>query len=162
MAQVRFTVARLLGLKSSADELSLNGLDEPEESSRYAKREVGARGESAAQRFLAAEGFEVLVTNWRCKAGEIDIVALEGLALVIVEVKTRVFKATTRRYLFDAVTQRKQHKLRILTEWFIATELRRKQPVQVRIDVVGVLLNPIDLSVHSIEHLRGVGYSDRN
>ena len=42
-----------------------------------------------AERHLVAAGFVILDRNWRCRAGEIDIVALDGDVLVVCEVKTR-------------------------------------------------------------------------
>lgn len=52
-------------------------------------RNLGARGESIAANYLEALGIRVLERNYRSKAGEIDIVALDGETLVFVEVKTR-------------------------------------------------------------------------
>lgn len=52
-------------------------------------RELGRRGEAAAVRFLEQRGFYIHDRNWRCRAGEVDIVAEEDEALVFVEVKTR-------------------------------------------------------------------------
>ena len=52
-------------------------------------QEVGRRGECAAARFLERRGFDILERNWKCNAGEADIIARDGQALVFVEVKTR-------------------------------------------------------------------------
>ncbi len=50
---------------------------------------LGRYGEDAAARHLAAAGLTVLERNWRCRAGELDIVALDGDTLAVCEVKTR-------------------------------------------------------------------------
>jgi len=50
---------------------------------------VGAYGERLAARCLVESGMQILDRNWRCDQGEIDIVAMDGTCLVIVEVKTR-------------------------------------------------------------------------
>lgn len=51
---------------------------------------VGARGEHRAATYLQERGYEILERNWRCPAGEVDIVAREpGGAVVHVEVKAR-------------------------------------------------------------------------
>ena len=50
---------------------------------------VGAYGERLAARYLVESGMQILDRNWRCDQGEIDIVAMDGTCLVIVEVKTR-------------------------------------------------------------------------
>ena len=54
-----------------------------------AKDAWGRYGEDVASRYLAEAGLVVLERNWRCPAGEIDIVARDGAALVVCEVKTR-------------------------------------------------------------------------
>lgn len=52
---------------------------------------LGRKGENAACSFLKNEGMTILARNWRCKAGELDIVALDGDELVFAEVKTSRF-----------------------------------------------------------------------
>lgn len=51
--------------------------------------ELGQYGEDLAVEHLTAAGMTVLARNWRCREGELDIVALDGDALVFVEVKAR-------------------------------------------------------------------------
>lgn len=55
---------------------------------------VGSYGEKLALDYLLKEGYKILNTNWRCPAGEIDIIGIEQGALCFVEVKTR----TNTRY----------------------------------------------------------------
>lgn len=50
---------------------------------------LGRRGEELAARHLAAKGYEIVARNWRCQAGELDLVARDGECLVMVEVRTR-------------------------------------------------------------------------
>lgn len=95
---------------------------------------VGAHGERLAARYLTDLGMVVLDRNWRSAAGEIDIVARDGEALVICEVKTR------RRPTFgtpaEAIGPRKVARLRRLAaEWLAETRLR---PREVRFDVIEV------------------------
>ena len=52
-------------------------------------RELGARGEEAAARFLVRRGYDILERNWKCYAGEADIIARDEDTLIFVEVKTR-------------------------------------------------------------------------
>ena len=59
---------------------------------------VGRYGEDLAARYLTAEGFVILERNWRCELGEIDIVARDGDALVVCEVKTRRGSTTAARW----------------------------------------------------------------
>lgn len=56
-------------------------------------RRLGQRGEEAAVRLLKHENMTILARNYRCKAGELDIVALDGRELVFVEVKSLRKKA---------------------------------------------------------------------
>jgi len=51
--------------------------------------ELGRYGEDLAAQHLTAAGMQVLDRNWRCREGELDIVAVDGDALVFVEVKAR-------------------------------------------------------------------------
>ena len=53
------------------------------------RRELGARAERSAVDLLVAAGYRIVDRNFRCKAGEIDIVARDGDILVFVEVRSR-------------------------------------------------------------------------
>ena len=57
--------------------------------SRDYKRRLGRRGEEIAVAYLRRQGYRILARNWRCAAGELDIVAREGETLAFVEVRTR-------------------------------------------------------------------------
>jgi putative endonuclease len=54
-----------------------------------ARRELGARGEAAAARFLESKRYAVLDRNWRRGRLELDLVCRDGRSLVFVEVRTR-------------------------------------------------------------------------
>src|ERR1700691_3807011 len=77
-----------------------------------AKDAVGRYGENVAALHLVEAGLEVLDRNWRCAAGEIDIVAREGDVVVICEVKTR--SSTTFGAPQEAITPVKAARLRQL------------------------------------------------
>ena len=100
-------------------------------------------GEDSAAGFLERKGMSVLCRNWRCRFGELDLVALDGTTLVFVEVKCR-----TRDLLYDpalAVDQRKQLRIRRLAEAFIAME--RPHFSDCRFDVVSVVASrPVRLT----------------
>jgi putative endonuclease len=53
------------------------------------KKKLGDRGEDAAAAYLERSGMTIVERNWRCKAGEVDIIAIDGEELVLCEVKTR-------------------------------------------------------------------------
>ncbi|MSY98262.1 MAG: YraN family protein, partial [Actinobacteria bacterium] len=66
------------------------------------KDALGQYGEEVAARYLSGLGMKVIERNWRCEFGEIDIVASEGIALVVCEVKTRSSEAFGSP--FEAIT----------------------------------------------------------
>ncbi len=53
------------------------------------RKEVGDRGEKAAQSFLKKKGYRIKETNYRCREGEIDIVAEKKNCLIFIEVRTK-------------------------------------------------------------------------
>lgn len=99
------------------------------------RTEVARRGEDAAAAFLERIGMTVIDRNWRCSAGELDIIALDGTDLVIVEVKTRRSeRAGTGE---EAVSPAKQKRLARLAEAYLgATGVEEIR--QVRFDVIAI------------------------
>lgn len=73
------------------------------------KRQVGAHYEQAAARYLEQQGYRIIESNFRCRYGEIDLVAREGAYLVFVEVKYR--KDTGAGEPLEAVDYRKQRQI---------------------------------------------------
>lgn len=69
----------------------------------------GAVGEVAAARFLREKGYRILSSNYRCRQGEVDIIAAIGQYIVFVEVKTRGQNAMYSPR--EAVTLAKQRRL---------------------------------------------------
>ena len=115
-----------------------------------AKDALGEFGERVAAAHLESTGMSVLERRWRCRLGEVDIVALDGSCLVICEVKTR--RSTVAGLPVEAVTRVKLARLRRLAASWL-DEHGGGYP-DVRIDVVSVLLPSRGRPV--IEHLRGV------
>jgi putative endonuclease len=103
-----------------------------------ARRELGRFGEAFAARYLVEHGMVVLDRNWRCDAGEIDLVLRDGPVLVVCEVKTRSSHAFGSP--LEGVTERKAARLRRLAARWLAEH--RLHPDHVRIDLVGVLAAP--------------------
>lgn len=115
---------------------------------------LGRRAESLAVHYLKRRGFVLLHRNWRCRAGEIDLILREGDSLVFVEVKSRAAYRDDGRYLFENVDFRKKQRLRLLAEIYLAYYYSRRPRPSVRIDVVGILLDPSGRKLHRIEHFR--------
>jgi len=61
----------------------------PSSKEEETSKEVGKRGERWALRYLYSQGFDVLERNYRCRLGEIDLIAWDGPSLAFLEVKTR-------------------------------------------------------------------------
>ena len=97
-------------------------------------RETGGNYEQAAGFYLEQHGFQILEYNYRCRIGEIDIVAKDGENLVFCEVK---YRADQRRgNPLEAVDARKQRKI-FQTAMYYMTE-RHLGDVPCRFDVVGI------------------------
>jgi len=115
-----------------------------------AKDAVGRYGENVAASYLARAGWQVLDRNWRGPSGELDIVALQGSELVVVEVKTRTGEGFG--HPAEAVTAGKLTRLRQLAaQWLAAHDLH---PTSIRIDVVAVRTSRRGAA--TVEHLTGV------
>jgi putative endonuclease len=99
--------------------------------------ELGRWGERVAARKLLAAGYAVIVQNYRCPAGEMDIVARDGDNWVFVEVKTR----RGNRYgpPEEAITHEKARRLLRVAEHFL--QERGLEDTDWRIDVIAVELD---------------------
>lgn len=114
---------------------------------------LGRDGEDIAAAHLESQGWQIVERNWRCPAGELDIVAWDGpgQALVFVEVKSRSSIAFGQP--IEAISWRKLAKLRELSLlWLRSHETRVRS---IRVDAVGVLM-PRGVPPE-ITHLRGIG-----
>ena len=112
---------------------------------------TGGYGEACAARYLDGHRMVVLDRNWRCPAGEIDLVLRDGPVLVFCEVKTRASEAFGSP--LEAVSAAKVARLRRLAaRWMREHDLHVED---VRLDLVGVRL---DLGGEArFDHVRGVG-----
>lgn len=98
------------------------------------KRSLGQRGEEIAVAHLQGQGYSILDRNWRCSAGELDIVAREGETLAFVEVRTR--RGNRFGSAEESITPAKQAKLVELAQTYLQEHSLRDQAW--RIDVVAV------------------------
>ena len=100
------------------------------------RKRLGERGEDAAVAFLERSGLTIVERNWRCSAGEIDIVALDGTELVLCEVKTR--RTAAKGTPEDAVTPAKQRRYAKLAAAYL--QASSLEDVSVRFDVIALLV----------------------
>ncbi|MGV9614882.1 YraN family protein [Nocardia xishanensis] len=114
------------------------------------KQALGAYGEELAARFLQDSGMEIVVRNWRCRYGELDLIARNSDTTAFVEVKTR--SGLGFGTPAEAVTFAKQQRIRRLALLWLAEQdgpWRR-----IRFDVISVLIAPGSRPV--IDHLEAV------
>jgi putative endonuclease len=97
---------------------------------------LGRRGEEAAARFLYKRGYEIIERNWKCFAGEVDLIARDGDALVFVEVKTR--SDASHGFPSEAVTAKKRDKYERIALAYVSNHDLGEMIV--RFDVISVVV----------------------
>jgi len=113
------------------------------------KDALGRAGEDRAARYLQDQGYAVLARNWRCRAGEIDLVVVRDQHVVVVEVKTR--RGEGFGHPFEAIDARKRARLWRLAAAWIAENRDAVQGRRLRIDAIG--LTGADPRTARLEHL---------
>jgi putative endonuclease len=109
---------------------------------------LGERGESIAVAYLKGQKFTIVERNFRCKCGEVDIIARDGKAFVFIEVKARRTLAFGPPQL--AVTPFKQRQIsKAALTWLAKNRLHE---ANARFDVIAILLR--GHQVPEIEHIR--------
>jgi putative endonuclease len=111
---------------------------------------VGARGERAVERHLRRQGFRIEARNWRCRTGELDIVASKGDLVVMVEVRSvSEGNEWLRGSPSATVTGPKQARIGLAAAAWLAANPRPEAAI--RFDVVGVRVGP--LRAHIIDYI---------
>ena len=99
------------------------------------RKEAGRAGEATALAYLQKAGLQLMLRNFRCKAGEIDLVMLDGSTLALVEVRYRA--SDEFGGAAASVTWRKQRRLARAAEYLLLTHVElRRYPA--RFDVVAI------------------------
>lgn len=99
------------------------------------KRELGQQAETLAADFIRNEGYKILHENWRYKAAEIDLIAMEGSILVFVEVRMR----SSTEYGRPEQTLNKR-KRRLIIDAAMAYIHENRFEGEIRFDVASVIL----------------------
>lgn len=107
------------------------------------RSELARRGEDAAAAYLERVGMTVTERNWRCRSGEVDIVALDGTTLVFVEVKTR--RSLSAGQPEEAVSPTKQRRLARIARYYLS--YAGLSDPAVRFDVVAIQVIADDRAV---------------
>ena len=123
---------------------------------RTARQGLGAAGEQLARRRLEEAGLQFITANWRCQAGELDLVMRDGDVLVFVEVKTR--RGERLGTAEESVTATKARRLLRAAQEFLA---QRPDLADLfwRVDLVAVTLAPSG-AVDRVTHLVNVIQAD--
>lgn len=106
------------------------------------RRALGQEGEDLVAAWYEARGYEVVVRNWRCRDGELDLVVRAGRMFVFCEVKTR--SSTAFGAPVEAVTRAKQARLRRLAARFLEHDAPVR-PREIRFDVASVLRGGVEV-----------------
>jgi putative endonuclease len=113
------------------------------------KDDLGHAGEDRAARYFSDLGYTILARNWRCRAGEIDLVVADARTVVVVEVKTR--RGVDFGHPFEAIDARKRARLWRLAAAWAAEHREAVQGRRLRIDAIG-LTGPLP-AIATLEHL---------
>ena len=112
---------------------------------------LGCWGEQIAEKYLIKKGYLIVARNFRCKLGEIDIIALDGKELVFIEVKTR----QNQNYGLpcEAITASKIKHLKRTAAYYMAVNSVNNKDV--RLDVIEILKKEVQSYIHHIENITG-------
>ncbi len=114
--------------------------------------QVGVVGEKAARLHLEKLGYRIIETNYRCRLGEIDIIARDGNTTVVVEVRTKT--GADFGTPEESITGKKARQLRRLALYYLQSAYKREVPS--RIDLVAVVLDKENNAVQRLNHIRGI------
>jgi putative endonuclease len=102
------------------------------------KKEIGQKGENLAVAYLQNLGYKVLERNYRCKLGEVDIIARDNDTLVFIEVRTR--SSLDFGLPQESINRRKRHQIsKVALEFMLRKKMKN---IPARFDVVAISLEP--------------------
>lgn len=115
-------------------------------------KNLGKLGEKLALKHLQNKGYRLIIQNFRCRLGEIDLIVQDKNQIVFVEVKTRFSK----KYGLpeEAVTASKQKSIIKTADYFLL--LHPKLAPSFRIDVVAIELEPKTTKVLALRHYKNI------
>lgn len=102
------------------------------------RKRVGQLGEAAACEYLEQSGYVILARNWRCRTGEIDIVAAHGGVTVFVEVRTR---RSGGRFGTAAESIDFRKRRQVMETARVYLKLHAAEDVPVRFDAVAITMD---------------------
>lgn len=115
------------------------------------KRTLGGSYEAKAAAFLQEKGLQILERNFRCRTGEVDLIAKDGKYLVFVEVKYRRYEISGGP--LDAVDRHKQRMICKVAEYYLLTH-GHSFDIPCRFDVIGFEQDRICWVRDAFEYIR--------
>ena len=115
--------------------------------------DVGRIGERIARHHLEVKGYRVVEANYRCRWGEVDLIALDGPVWVFVEVRARRGDAFGSPE--ESVTPAKARRLTLTAQDFLERRVAASANLEWRIDLVAIRLGP-GRRVLSLSHLENI------
>ncbi|WP_028611054.1 YraN family protein [Paenibacillus harenae] len=118
------------------------------------RRQTGMLGEAAACLYLQDSNYRIIERNWRCRSGEIDIIAEYENRLVFVEVRTR---RSGGRFgtAAESVDRRKQQQVRETAQVYLKSRTAAAD-ISIQFDVVAIEINRQDDSIAACKHYKSV------
>lgn len=118
----------------------------------YCTKELGSLGEDITAEYLKSDGYKIIERNFRCRVGEIDIIASKNDTLAFIEVKSR------RSLIFglpqEAVNYKKINYIKRVASYYLTSKMRMKKMYSdycFRFDVVEVCFVTQN---HEINHIK--------
>lgn len=112
---------------------------------------LGCWGEQIAEKYLIKKDYLIVARNFRCRLGEIDLIALDGKELVFIEVKTR----QNQNYGLpcEAINASKIKHLKRTAAYYMA--VNSVDFKDARLDVIEILKKEAQTYIHHIENITG-------
>ena len=116
-------------------------------------QQVGNVGERLARRHLEARGYHIVEANYRCRWGEIDLIAREGSVWVFIEVRTR--RSNAYGSPEESVTESKARRLVLTAQDYLSQQTATSSEAQWRIDLIAIRLGR-GQHVLDVRHLENI------
>jgi putative endonuclease len=113
------------------------------------RKTLGALAEKLAADHLQRKGFKILARNYRCRYGEIDVIAIDGKTLVFIEVRAK--GSTGFGTPQESITRQKRLKIREVARYYLTNEVRKGSFC--RFDVIAVQFEAGGRKVKEMEHI---------
>ncbi|MEW6171485.1 MAG: YraN family protein [Bacillota bacterium] len=113
------------------------------------RKQLGEIAEKLAADLLRRKGYKIVIQNYRCRHGEIDIIALDGKTLVFVEVRAKGSTGFGKPQ--ESIGYQKRQKIREVARYYLTYEMQKGSFC--RFDVVAVQFEPGSRKVKELEHI---------